>query len=316
MQSQQQKRFILFVQSPLSAQDAVPVRILQDCGPSLQSYVSIVAVTRENIQSVPPQVRAGTPVLLDTVTGTFSKDASKVMQAMARRALSSVAPPTPKPTPLGLPPRIAQVPVPVPTPQPPTMTSEFGNVVRNAPQLDLGESFSSAQKDSATSLLESRSAIGGYGVAGSAFMGTGIGSRSASRLDGDAEWGAATIPMSEDMAQRYMNDAFGATSGGSIPPPSIGGGAGVSVAPPKQQYSERPSKVDGVDSAEVKALIESREQLDRRYKEKQTGTGASSFGMMQPQSKQERLMGAEGLQLLRPLTKPPGGDNPLSNVPF
>lgn len=290
-----QKRFYLFVQSPTTAADIPPLRVLQECVP-LQSHIQVVQCTPDIMHSLPPQVQAGTPVLMDSATNTFSKNATSVIQAMARKAGGGGGGGTPQQQ------HHIRAPAPPKKPQP----SEFGSIVRQQ-SVDLGD-FSTAQTSNAASLVESRSSIGGYGVAGGSFMGMGNATRSASRLNEEGVgWEKATLPLSEEAANRFMADSFGSSGGG---------GASAGPPLPSRSYHDEGMGKIALDDAEVKHMLEGRKNSEAMFAERQRRGGIGAHGAhMETTAKQDRLAGAEGMQLLRPLSSVPNPDA-LKNVPF
>ena len=269
------KRFVLFVKHPLSPDDSASVKILQDGGPALQAHVSLFAVTPENRLSLPEQVHHNTPVLFDIVNAVFSKNAYGVLHSMARRIKTLTERQGPgqavpmQHKALSLSPAVSDV---------------------------LGEAYGSAQLTEAAPLLETRSTIGGQGVAGSTCMGNARGCRF------DDDWNTATINWDVDTANRYMQDSFGPGTEGEA------GGAAWSAQTHTGTTSDsinlERTKLGGDDDAEVLKLIEKREQLDRQFKERQQkggGTPSASFSLMEPpQSRAERLSGVEGMLSIRP----------------
>lgn len=298
------KRFYLFVQRQPSERDSVPLRILQECMP-LQAHVQVVYVSAENAQSLPPAVKSnGLPSLFDATTGSCSKDAGAVIQAMARRAQATMAA-APRGA-IG----VAQVPIPQRAEPKASM-----DVVTRRGNLEVGEGFSKAEAGTASSLIESRSAAGGFGTAGSSFMGMGNAMRVTSRLnEEDGGWQSASLGMTDTQASRLLAESFGAIGGATVVPPTATTNPQSYRAP---RAGERSEKVD-MDSEEFKSLLDSRMAADKAYKSHQQAASPAPHTMgQQAMSRQERLQGAEGLQLLRPLVKPaPGASDALKHIPF
>lgn len=322
----QSKRFYLFIQKQLTPQDAVPLRLLQECTP-LQAHVGVIQVSSENVASIPQVVRqSGLPALLDSVTGSCSKDASAVLQAMIRRAGGGgqQRQPQPQQQQSAFPGRIS-VPVPQthsappPPPQTPVSASSSakGNTLARSTggNLEMSEEWSKAESTSAASVFESRgSAVGGYGFAGGSFGSTSNASRLGSRVNEHDGWENASVGISADTAQRFLADSFGAIDG--VPMPS-------SSTQAPRMFNDHTDETKKIDDSAMKSFIEMREQHDKLYKDRQNAAGIHQpttgvAGGMSLSSKQERLAGAEGLQLLRPVVKPPASqvESFHKNVPF
>ena len=301
------KRFVLFVQQKMSEADMFALRALQEGEALLQAHVSLFPVTDENRASLPPPVQAATPLLFDIVTGVASPNAAAVLRTMARK-LQSVPATHSRPQPHGGAGGPTARPGPGPGPGPAPVPSEpqpSASRITSVP-LDLGDGYGKAQLSEAASLLESRSAIAGQGFAGSGFMG-GVGKRGC-RLEED--WGAATVAFNEEAANRHMHEAFG-LSAADMQKVSAAARAqqGGMSTDSRHAVTEPRAKLKGEDDAELRDLIEKREQLDRMFKERTQGSGGvssastSTFSLMEPpQSREERLAGVEGMMSLRPLT--------------
>jgi hypothetical protein len=128
-------------------------------------------------------------------------------------------------------------------------------------------------------------------------------------VEGEGSFADPGVPVNAEFAHRFMEDSFGMINSGSA--------AHRSPAPSRADTEEQYSKSGKISGDELQHIIEKRKAADAKFKARQSQQSSTRKpGFLDEGTKDERMVGARGLDLVRPMIGASGGTARSPDDPF